>query len=184
LAELRKLDAGRWFGREFAGERVPTLEAVFTLLQKMRNDVLVALDFKVEDATVEADVVALAKKHGVLKQVVCIGNTISNVKTREKLRQADATTPVAALANKLEDLPAALADKHSDWVYVRFVPTAEQVKAIHRMGKRVFLVGPLVAGQEPENWRRAKEAGVDALLTDYPLECRQVFRAGGLIQQK
>ena len=28
LAEVRKLDAGSWFGSEFAGERVPTLRVV------------------------------------------------------------------------------------------------------------------------------------------------------------
>jgi glycerophosphoryl diester phosphodiesterase len=30
LAEIRALDAGAWFGPEFAGERVPTLDAVLT----------------------------------------------------------------------------------------------------------------------------------------------------------
>ncbi len=28
LAELRRLDAGSWFGSEFAGERIPTLEEI------------------------------------------------------------------------------------------------------------------------------------------------------------
>src|SRR5262249_59532121 len=48
----------------------------------------------------------------------------------------------------------------------------------HRAGKRVFLVGKTVSGREAANWQRAREAGVDALLTDYPLECREVWRAG------
>lgn len=29
LAELRKLDAGSWFGSEFVGERIPTLDEIF-----------------------------------------------------------------------------------------------------------------------------------------------------------
>lgn len=178
LAELRKLDAGGWFERGFAGERVPTLEEVFVLLKQQGVvDILVALDIKVEDDTLEGDVVALAKKHGVLDQVMCIGLAITEPKVRARLRGADAKTPVAALAHKLEDLPAALADKNADWIYVRFLPSAELVQKIHGQGKRVFLVGPLVAGNEPENWRRAREAGVDALLTDFPLECKQVWRA-------
>jgi glycerophosphoryl diester phosphodiesterase len=32
LAEIRKLDAGRWFGEPFAGERIPTLEEVVQLV--------------------------------------------------------------------------------------------------------------------------------------------------------
>jgi hypothetical protein len=80
------------------------------------------------------------------------------------------------LAPKGEDLPAALEDAHADWIYVRFVPTVEQVAKVHRANRRGFLSGPLVSGREPENWRRAREAGVDAILTDFPLDCRQVTR--------
>ncbi|MGF1611773.1 MAG: glycerophosphodiester phosphodiesterase family protein [Kiloniellales bacterium] len=35
LARLATLDAGRWFGEAFAGERVPTLEAALALLLKL-----------------------------------------------------------------------------------------------------------------------------------------------------
>jgi hypothetical protein len=40
----------------------------------------------------------------------------------------------------------------------------------------VFLVGPLVAGNEPDNWAKGRASGVDAILTDYPLECRTSWR--------
>ncbi|MCI0457938.1 MAG: hypothetical protein L0Z62_13305 [Gemmataceae bacterium] len=174
LAELRKLDAGRWFDPAFTGQRVPTLEEVFALLRERGAEVLVALDIKIEG--VEADVIRLAVKYGVLRRVVCIGRTINEPGVRRKLRAADPKAPVAVLAQTAADLPAALAERQADWVYVRFVPTAAQVADIHRAGKRVFLVGPTVAGREPDNWRRAGEAGVDALLTDYPLDCRQVWK--------
>jgi glycerophosphoryl diester phosphodiesterase len=176
LAELRRLDAGRWFDPAFAGQRVPTLEEVFALLKgHAARDILVALDIKVEG--VEAEVIRLAVKHGVLNRVVCIGLTIDSPAVRKALRKADAGAPVAVLAQTAADLPAALAERDADWVYVRFVPTAGQVAEAHRAGKRVFLVGKTVSGREPANWRRAREAGVDALLTDYPLECREVWRA-------
>ena len=59
---------------------------------------------------------------------------------------------------------------------MRFIPTVEDVKKIHDAGKRVFLVGPLVMGNEPANWAKGRAAGVDAMLTDYPLECRASWR--------
>src|SRR5438045_5695061 len=31
LADLRKLDAGSWFGSEFSGERIPTVEEIVEL---------------------------------------------------------------------------------------------------------------------------------------------------------
>lgn len=178
LADLRKLDAGARFDAIFAGQRVPTLDEVFALLKSRQAfDLLIALDFKIEDETVEAEVVALAKKHGVLPQVVCIGTAIKSPQVRRKLRSADAKTPIAVLAQTADELEKALAAADADWAYLRFVPSAEQVQRVHQANKRVFVVGPTVAGLEPENWRRAQAAGVDALLTDYPLECRLTWRA-------
>jgi glycerophosphoryl diester phosphodiesterase len=178
LAELRKLDAGGWFDPAFAGQRAPTLYEVFALLKdRHARQVLVAVDLKIDDATAAADIVRLAEKHGVVEQLVCIGRTISEPAVRRRFRAANPKIAVAMLAQTAEDLPAALSDRDSHWVYIRFVPTAEQVAQVHREGKKVFLVGPTVSGREPDNWRRAREAGVDAVLTDYPLECRQVWRS-------
>lgn len=44
LAEIRKLDAGSWFGSEFAGERVPTLEELLQFSKK--HDVVFYLELK------------------------------------------------------------------------------------------------------------------------------------------
>ena len=44
LAELRRLDAGAWFGSEFAGERIPTLEEVLEFAKK--HDVVFYLELK------------------------------------------------------------------------------------------------------------------------------------------
>src|SRR5262249_30389187 len=74
LAELKKLDAGRWFDPAFAGARIPTLDEVFALLKARRHaDTLVAIDLKIDDGKVEADVVRLARKHGVLSRLLVIG---------------------------------------------------------------------------------------------------------------
>jgi glycerophosphoryl diester phosphodiesterase len=44
LAELRRLDAGSWFGSEFAGERIPTLDEVLDFAKKY--DVIFYLEMK------------------------------------------------------------------------------------------------------------------------------------------
>jgi glycerophosphoryl diester phosphodiesterase len=44
LAELRKLDAGSWFGSEFTGERIPTIEEILEFSKK--NDVVFYLEIK------------------------------------------------------------------------------------------------------------------------------------------
>ena len=175
LRELRQLDAGRKFDPAFAGERVPTVDEFFALLRDRRAAVLVAVDLKEPDC--EADVVKLAERHGVLNQLVFIGLAIEDPKVRGKLRDASPAAACAALCPAAEKLDAALGDKTADWVYLRFVPAADEVKRAHAAGKKVFLVGPLVMGNEPANWAKARAAGVDAVLTDFPLECRASWRA-------
>ncbi len=175
LREARQLDAGKTFDPAFAGERIPTLEEFFALLRDRKaGSLLVAIDLKEPDC--EAEVVKLAEKHGVLKQLVFIGITIESEKVRAKLKAASAAATCAALCPAASKLDPTLEDKTADWVYVRFIPTAEEVKKIHATGKRVFLVGPLVMGNEPENWAKGRAADVDAMLTDYPLECRASWR--------
>jgi glycerophosphoryl diester phosphodiesterase len=44
LAELRRLDAGSWFGSSFAGERIPTLEEILEFAK--RHDVVFYLELK------------------------------------------------------------------------------------------------------------------------------------------
>jgi glycerophosphoryl diester phosphodiesterase len=174
LAEVRRLDAGAWFHGDFAGERVPTLEEVFALVQARKQpSTRVMLDLKIDDGRVEAEVVALAQKYKVSSCVVFIGTTIDRPAVRERILQADATAAVARLAQTRDNLPEVLADKAAHWAYLRFVPTAAEVKRLHAAGKKVFVVGTTVAGHEPKNWAAAKAAGVDAILTDFPLECRR-----------
>src|SRR5208282_3431107 len=44
LEEVRKLDAGSWFGSEFTGERIPTLEEILQFAKK--HDVVFYLELK------------------------------------------------------------------------------------------------------------------------------------------
>ena len=44
LADLRRLDAGSWFGSEFAGERIPTIEEILEFAKK--HDIVFYLELK------------------------------------------------------------------------------------------------------------------------------------------
>ena len=171
LREVKQLDAGTKFDPAFAGERVPTLEEVFALVRDRKAPTLIAVDLKEPDC--EAEAVKLADKYGVLKQLVFIGLTIEKPAVREALLAANKSA-VCAAADKLTET---IADKTCSWVYVRFIPTADEVKRVHAAGKKVFLVGTLVAGHEPANWAKGRAVGVDAILTDYALECRASWKA-------
>ncbi|MBD3671985.1 MAG: hypothetical protein HUJ26_00540 [Planctomycetaceae bacterium] len=175
LSEIRKLDAGSWFGPQFASEKVPTVEEVLKLVAEYRlHDVLIAVDLKAQ--SVGRDVVRLAEKQNVLQQLLFIGRTITEPELRQEIHDASAAAQTAAVANNAEEFAGALAAKDADWVYVRFLPSREQIKEVHHAKKRAFIAGPTVAGNLPKNWRHAAGVGLDAILTDFPLELRHALR--------
>lgn len=175
LEEIRRLDAGSWFDPRFAGEKVPTVEEVLKLVAEYRqHDILVAADLKA--AGVEDGVVRLAEKHEVLDRLLFIGTTISEPQVRSQLKRASVKARTAAVANNANEFSKALAASNADWVYFRFLPSKEQIEAVQRAKKRSFIAGATVSGNLPDNWRQATEAGIDAILTDYPLELRAALR--------
>ena len=177
LEQLQKLDAGSWFSREFAGERIPSIDEVFSLLAAHRHkDVLAAVDIKTADERVEAELVELATRHKVLDRLVFIGRAIDDPGVRMRLKEASAVARVARLVPGAGDFDAAIADRYSDWLYVRFIPQGGDVRRAQEAGKRLFLAGPPVAAHEPANWQAAAQAGLDAILTDFPLDLRRELR--------
>jgi glycerophosphoryl diester phosphodiesterase len=175
LEEIRRLDAGSWFDPKFAGEKVPTVDEVFRLVAEYReHDVLIAVDLKA--AGVEQDVVRLAEKHQVLGKLLFIGRTITEPAVRQNIRDASPKARTAAVANDAEEFAQAVSDTGAGWVYVRFLPSSEQVETARRAGKPIFIAGSTVGGHLPENWKRAAEVGIDAILTDFPMELAKVLR--------
>ena len=174
LDELKRLDAGSWFHEKFNAERIPTFDEVLDVIAKQGyNSELIAIDLKAPN--IEADCVKAAKAKGVLGRLLFIGNTIEKHQVREKLKEADASAQVARLAIELQS--TALTKKDEDWIYLRFLPTRDEVARIHKAGKRVFMAGPTVVGIEHANWLAAMYAGVDSILTDYPLELAADWRS-------
>lgn len=175
LEQIRRLDAGSWFDPRFVREKIPTVEEVLKLVAEYRqHDILVAVDLK--DGTAAVEVVRMAEELDVLDRLLFIGKTISEPAIREQIRGASSKAQTAAVANDANEFPEALAASNANWVYVRFLPSKEQVDSVHRDGKKIFIAGPTVSGDVPENWRSAAEVGIDAILTDYPLELRTTLK--------
>jgi len=174
FAEIRKLDAGSWFHPSFSSERVPTVEEVLSLIAATPSaEALVAVDLKADN--VAADVVRLAEKSAVLDRLLFIGTTISQPEVRQQLKSASPKAQTAVVANNTGEFSRSLASP-ADWVYVRYLPSREQVEETHRAGRKIFIAGSTVSGQMPDNWRHAAQVGIDAILTDYPLPLGSLLR--------
>ncbi len=178
-AELARLDAGGSFAPEFRGTQVPTVEDVFRLIAAHPAAAGVyAIDIRADDAYVERDLVALAKRHRVLDRLVFAGRATAEPAVRRRLQAAAPGCHAAVAVHDREQLSAVLAADHpagidADWIDFRFVPTAEEVVAIRAAGRRVFVSVPAEFGSEEPIWRHAVAAGVDAVLTDDPVGLRR-----------
>src|SRR5438552_11441221 len=174
LAELKKLDAGGWFGPEFSDQRIPSLDEVLAWA-RARNTVV---DIEIKNAPIyysgiEEAVVESLDRSGMAEQVIVISfdhRSVQRVKALDArvvtgvlyaARPTDAGVGLAAAAQADAVLP--------HWAYV----TPEDVRVAHQAG---LAVAPW-ATSDPEILRRLVAAGVDAIGTNHPDVLRRVLEA-------
>jgi glycerophosphoryl diester phosphodiesterase len=179
--QLKKLDAGHRFSAAFRGEPIPRIDEIFTLIaDEARGDTLFAVDLKETGDALEEKIVRLAESRGILPQLLFIGKTIDSVDVRQRLKDASKLARTARLCNSADEINTAIADAHTDWIYVRQLPSSADITRVHAANKRLFIAGPLVAGHEVANWSKAANLRIDAILTDFPLDLAQQLRYGAV----
>lgn len=169
LAELRKLDAGRWFDRQFEGERIPTLEDVLEFAQK--HEVVFYLEIKYSSARGmhEALAATLRPPDFAARSIV-----ISfQIETLRKMRQIDRTLAIGVLVDRRRagiiqaavEMGARQLCLHADLV------RPELVEKAHRAGLQVaaWTLNDLAA------MRVAVGCGVDGVMTDLPDRLRALI---------
>jgi glycerophosphoryl diester phosphodiesterase len=164
LAELKALDAGRWFAPAFAGERIPTLREVLDFL--LGTSLQIQLELKTRRffyPGLAKQVIDLVKQLGLGPRVV-----ISSFNHRS-LGEA------RALAPDLEYAVLSSDPMLEPWLYVRqhgfqaFHPSATVVdealvKGCHAAGLRLR---PWVV-DDPAEAARLEALGVDGIFTNHP----------------
>jgi len=75
LKELKELDAGSWFSKEFSGERIPTIEEVF---KKFANRIRFCIEIKA--LGVEETLVNLIKKYRIVKKTIITSFKYAGIK--------------------------------------------------------------------------------------------------------
>jgi glycerophosphoryl diester phosphodiesterase len=162
-ATIKKLSAGSWFGKEFKGETVPTLEEVCVLVnaENKRRSQKVALyvDSKAIDA---ADVVSILKKYDLINSAVFYGDvqTLKNVKQHFPSARLMPAFPGIEQANELLDTITPYAFD------VSFEDLNEKTIAyIH--GKQIKVFSDLLGEHDnPASYRKAVDYGIDLIQTD------------------
>ena len=189
LADLQRLDAGSWFNTQFAGERVPTLRAVFDLVRASGNNrVRFNIETKYEPSVpappqdFEERALRVIREAGVSDRVIIQSFYYPSLARTKAL---DRSVPTAALRAATDATPdpvavvrAAPADIYSP--SVRLV-SRSVVDALHKAGIPVV---PWTI-DDPAQMERLLEMGIgtlrgDGIITNYPDRLIQVLRAKGL----
>jgi glycerophosphoryl diester phosphodiesterase len=179
LSEMKTLDAGRWFHPSFAGVRVPTLEEAFALIkERNRGRTIIALNVKDLTLTGEKRLVKLVEKYGLLDESFAFDQS---AECSQRLKKLNPKLRIGANVNR-KSLEVRLKEGLLDVFLVTFVPTAEEVRHLHEHGRQVAFnfAGRGEARRNTVAWSQAKAAGIDGMLTDFPLECRLHWRREGV----
>jgi len=93
LAQLRERDFGAWFGEEFAGTPIPTLEEFLDVVQTAD---LILIELKSSDGDIAAQTVQAVKERGLMDRVIFQS---FNMEAIQACRDADESAYIALLYN-------------------------------------------------------------------------------------
>lgn len=163
IEELRRLDAGRWFGDGFAGQRIPTLTEV---LDRYAGKVSLALEVKagsILSPGIEEKVAAALRQHGAVEQAAVASFDHYALRRIKEIEPGLRTA--ALLVGRPVSLPTLVAPCMANGVALEasFV-TRTDVDACHAAG--IQLVVWVV--NEPAQMRHFIGMGVDGIITDRP----------------
>jgi glycerophosphoryl diester phosphodiesterase len=162
LAELRRLDAGSWFGSEFAGERIPTIEEILEFAKK--HDVVFYLELKPSGSWGgEHALISALRESGEIARTVVISfdpTILANARKIEPtvmtglLFEGQISDPLA----KAIEIGARQLAVRGSLVTPRLLKQARQ--------RDLQVVCWTV--NHPAHMRLLLEAGVDGIISDYP----------------
>jgi len=178
LAELKRLDAGRWKAPEYKGQQVPTLEEALQMLR--RSKCRAVIELKPSDITKK--VVETIRRSNMTRQVVLISFHASAIR---EARELAPEIPAAWLFGKSLEGPP---EQQAQWIAQQAaecrthlvdlnfeIVSPELIAQLHRRGLKVWVwtVNEPVVIQVLHNW------GVDAITTDDPALARKVLGSNG-----
>jgi glycerophosphoryl diester phosphodiesterase len=162
LAALRRFDAGSWFGSDYAGERIPTLEEILEFSKK--NDIVFYLELKPSGSWGgEHALIGALRESGEVARVVVISfdHTIL-----AGLRKIEPTLMTGVLYDgQLADLLTTAVDVGARQLVVRGDLVTPAMIAEARKRDLQIVCWTV---NHPAHIRLLIAAGVDGIMSDYP----------------
>ena len=180
LDELKRLDAGGWFGKSFAGERVPTRQEVLDLV---RWRALILIEAKTEEAAEQA--VTIIRSERAQSRVVMqsfIGPAVRSInRLARRIPTAFLMTGSEANLRRRTGVVKRVLNLGANALALRYTaatPDLVQMFLNRAMGFWVYTV------DEPEEMREMIEMGVGGIITNFPDRLNEVLSSYGQEEEK
>ncbi len=162
--DISKLDVGSWFGKEFAGERLPRLEDVFDILPKT-----VELHVEIKRGSsvypgIEERVVDLIHKRGALERTLVSSfdhsalYSVRSLDEKVRLGYLMGLTTLQTAVREMKDIDAESLNLSARQTTPRII------KAAHDRGRKVLVY----TVNTPVERDRLLKLGVDGIFCNYP----------------
>jgi len=162
LAEIRRLDAGSWFGSEFTGERVPTLEEALEFAKK--HDVVFYLELKPAGSWGgEHALIGALRESGEIARTIVISFDTGILAALRKI-EPTLMTGVLYDGQLTDPLDAALEVGARQVVVRGDLVTPWMIAEARRKDLQVVCW----TINHPAHMRSLVAAGVDGIMSDYP----------------
>ena len=164
LAELQALDAGSWFGPEYIGERIPSLEDV---LETTCGRLPLNIELKLHGHERQLVDLVIRTLHDNNIEDRCLRNSLVTCfdhRVAVAVKQADRALTVGAILGRQQDTDRIFALPVDVLSAEKSLVDADFMAAARRAGKQVHVW----TVNDPEDMRRLIDLGVDAVITNYP----------------
>lgn len=170
LDELRKLDAGSYFGPEFAGERIPTFEEVLDRY-KGKIGMLIELKEPARYPGIEEKVAAALEERRMDKpkhdKVIIQSFSFESVRKIHELLPSMPTGVLTWLSSDLTNAKLKEFSGYADYVNANLKNVAADTTLVSRIHALGMKITPWTVRSRAEV-APLLQAGVDGIVTDYP----------------
>ncbi len=165
LDDIKKLDAGSWFSKEFAGEQIPTLEEI---IQFIPDDLLLNIEIKkkpTEKREIEKKLNDILIKHNRITNTLVSSFNHQSVRKLKRMNnqikiaiaiEADIIDPIKYIKDNELDIYS----YHPcyDYVYPEMIQEFQE----HNIKINAWTIN------DKEVAKQMQEMGVDSIITNYP----------------
>ncbi|HMM10777.1 MAG TPA: glycerophosphodiester phosphodiesterase family protein [Bacteroidales bacterium] len=186
FSQIRAFDAGRWFSAEYAGERIPSLDEVLSLVNGRHKLLIEIKPSRTNDKHTEMKVLESIRSHHA--QFWCIIQSFSP-KVLQNMRMLDPVVELHQLV--VGDVPLLPLHYHQtlaggSFTQYRHVSAVNpnhrfaskrKINKLHKRGQRILVW----TVDDPQVMEDMIAKGVDGIITNHPERLINILRTKGLM---